>query len=261
MTITGLDRGDLRWVAALVPPLAVRVYGDAAGTAVQRLLLLALSMAIAYAWAALFARSGGRPLGRGLPAFAVTFVLLLPAEVAWDSAAVALSFGAVFGREAFGGRGLLPPALVALAFAIFSFPGGGFELHEVLARPPDLLFAASCLPGAALLALRGALAWEVAAGAVAGAVLTGFLLGGPAWWLHPGLGTFAAAVLFLAAASESAAEGSGARWLHGVLVGALIATIRVATPTHPDGVVFAALLGALFAPLLGRALRWRPSHA
>jgi Na+-transporting NADH:ubiquinone oxidoreductase subunit B len=260
MKMTDPDLDDRLWVLALVPPLAVRLYGHAPEVAVQRLLLLALALGIAYAWAALFARSGERPLGRGLSAFAMAFVVLLPGPVAWGGAVLALSFGAVFGREIFGGRAILPPALVGLAFAIFSFPAGGFEARGVLVQPPDLLFAASCLPGAVALILRGSLAWQVAAGAVAGAMATGLLMGDPAWWKHPGLGAFAAGVLFLAAAPESAVGGQGARWLHGVLVGALIVVIRLANPEQPDGAVFAALLGALFAPLLARALNWRPRH-
>ena len=239
MTIRGPDFADRQWVAALAPPLAVRLYSDPPETAVQRLLLLAVSLGVVYAWAALFARSGGRPLGRGLPAFAMTFVLLLPAGVAWDSAVVALSFGAVFGREIFGGRPPLPPALIGLSFAIFSFPDGGFETDGVLARSPDVLFAAACLPGAAAV---------------------GLLMGDAEWWQHPGLGTFAAGVLFMAAVSGNAGTGQAARWLHGLLVGALIAMIRLATPEHPDGVISAVLLGALFAPLVDRVLSWRSSH-
>jgi len=260
MTMTDPDHDDRLWVLALLPPLAVRLYDEVPEAALQRLLLLALALAIAYAWAALFARSGERPLGRGLPAFAVTFAVLLPGPVAWGGAVLALNFGAVFGREIFGGRAILPPALVGLAFAIFSFPAGGFEAQGVLARPPDLLFAASCLPGAALLMRRGSLAWQIAAGAIAGAAATGLLMGDPAWWQHPGRGAFTAGVLFLAAAPESAVVGKGARWLHGVLVGALIVVIRLGNPDHPDGAVFAALLGGLFAPLLERALSWRPRH-
>ena len=260
MTMTGPDRDDMLRVVALLPPLAVRLYGDSPDAAVQRLLLLALALGIVYAWAVLFARSVARPAGWGLPAFALMFVVLLPGPVAWGGAALALSFGAVFGREIFGGRAILPPALVALAFAIFSFPAGGFEAQGVLARSPDLLLAASCLPGAAVLVLRGSLAWQVAAGAVAGAAAAGALMGDAAWWQHPGLGAFAAAVLFLAAAPESAVGRQGARWLHGILVGALVVVIRLADPDQPDGVVFAALLGALFAPLLDRALNWRTRH-
>lgn len=260
MTMTDPDRNDLLWVLALAPPLAVRLYGDGMEAAVQRLLLLALALGITHAWAALFARRMGRPRGPGLPAFAMTFVLMLPGPVAWGGAVLALSFGAVFGREIFGGRAILPPALVGLAFAIFSFPEGGFEARGVLVLSPDPLFAMSCLPGAALLMLRSALAWQVAAGAVVGATAAGFLMGDPAWWEHLGLGAFAAGVFFLAAAPDGAVTGKGARWLHGLLVGGLIVVIRLANLDQPDGIVFAALLGGLFAPLLDRALNWRPGH-
>ena len=253
-------RNDALWVLALAPPLAVRFYEDGTEAAVERLLLLAVALAITYGWALLFARRAGRPLGPGLPAAALIFALMVPGPVGWGGAVLALSFGAVFGREMFGGRAILPPALIALAFAIFSFPDGGFELENYLALPPDPLFAAACLPGAAVLMLRGELAWQVAAGAVAGVAAVGLLLGEPAWWEHFGLGAFATGVLFLAAAPEGAAQGAAARLLHGVLVGGLIVLIRLADPDQPDGVVFAVLLGGLFAPLLDRALAWRPGH-
>ena len=51
-------------VLALALPLVVRLYGDGMEAALQRLLLLALALCIAYGWAALFARGSGRPLGR-----------------------------------------------------------------------------------------------------------------------------------------------------------------------------------------------------
>lgn len=258
--MTNPNRDDILWVLALAPPMAVRLYSESPESALQRLLLLFLALAIAYGWAALFARRAGRPPGPGLPAFAMTFVILLPGPVAWGAAVLALSFGAVFGREIFGGRAILSPALIGLAFAIFSFPEGGFEAHGVLAPPPDPVLAMACLPGAAFLMSRGTVAWRVAAGAVAGAAAAGLLTGDGAWWGHPGLGTFAPGVLFLAAAPEGAVPGKGARWLQGILVGALIVVIRLANPDQPDGVVFAALLGALFAPLLDRALAWRPRH-
>jgi Na+-transporting NADH:ubiquinone oxidoreductase subunit B len=173
---------------------------------------------------------------------------------------MAISFGAVFGREIFGGRAILPPALVGLAFAVFSFPAGGFEARGILSSPPNLLLAASCVPGAAVLVRRGVIAWQVVAGAVAGAAAVALPMGDPGWWRHPGLGAFAAGTVFLAAASESAVGGPGTRWLHGLLVGALIVVIRLADPNQPDGVIFAALLGALFAPLINRALTWRAGH-
>jgi Na+-transporting NADH:ubiquinone oxidoreductase subunit B len=250
---------DERFTAlALALPLGARLYGDGMEAAMQRLLVLALALAIAYGWAALFARRAGRPFGPGLPAFAMTFVIMLPGPVAWGGAVLALSFGAVFGREMFGGKPILPPALFGLAFAIFSFPEGGFEARGVLATSPDIVFALSCLPGAALLMSRGLLTWQVAAGAVVGMAAVGFLMGDPAWWKHPGAGAFAAGILFLAAAPQGAVAGNGARCLQGILVGALIVVIRLANPDQPDGVVFAVLLGGLFAPLMDRALGWRP---
>lgn len=248
---------DIFWVLALVPPLAVRLYGDSAGAAMQRLLLLALALSIAYAWSALFTRSIARSAGWGQSVFAIVFVVMLPGPVAWGSALLALSFGAVFGREIFGGRPILPPALIGLAFAIFSFPSGGFEAVGTNSQSADVLLAVACLPGAAVLVHRGSLVWQIAAGAVAGALVAGLLMGAPAWWQHPLLGTFVVGVLFLAAAPESAAKGIGARWLHGILVGALIVVIRIADLNQPDAVVFAALLGGLFAPLIERTLRWR----
>ncbi|MDH5411065.1 MAG: RnfABCDGE type electron transport complex subunit D [Alphaproteobacteria bacterium] len=260
MTMTDPDRDDLFWVLALAPPLIARLYGDGMEAALQRLLLLALALGIAYGWAALFARRMGRPKGPGLPAFAMIFVVMLPGPVGWGAAVLALSFGAVFGREIFGGKAILPPALIGLAFAIFSFPEGGFEARDILAQSPDPLLAVSCLPGAAVLVLRGVLAWQVALGAMIGAGSAAFLMGDSAWWGHFDLGAFAAGVLFLAASPEGVVAGKGARWLHGLLVGGLIVVIRMANPDQPDGIVFAALLGGLFAPLLDRALNWRPDH-
>jgi len=254
------NRNDALWALALAPPLAVRLYEDGMEAAMQRLLLLGIASAVVYAWALLFARRAGRPLGPGLPAFILAFAVLLPGPVAWGAAALSLSFGAVFGREAFGGRTVLPPALVALAFAVFSFPEGGFEARDIYSWPSDPLFAASCLPGAAVLALRGLLAWAVAVGAAVGAAAMAMLMGDPAWLEHLVLGAFAAGVLFLAAAAEGSARGAAAQLVQGLLVGALVIVIRLADPDGPDGVVFAALLGGLFAPLIDRALAWRPQR-
>jgi len=256
--MTTADRDDFLWVLALAPPLGVRLYADGTPGALERLVLLILALAIGYGAAAVFARAAGRASGAGLAAFAMAFVVMLPEPVPRSSAALALAFGAVFGREIFGGRAILPPALIALAFAIFSFPEAGFEVREILGGSADFPFALSCLPGAAILAWRGALAWPVAAGAAVGAAAAaGLWMGESSWWEQLGLGGFAAGVLFLAAAHESAVSGTGARWLHGAVVGILVIAIRFANPDEPDGVVFAALLGGLFAPLLDRAVgRW-----
>jgi Na+-transporting NADH:ubiquinone oxidoreductase subunit B len=259
-TLTERDDSDRYWVLALTLPLLLRLHGDGRESAVERLILLAMSFGLAYGWAALFARRAARPLGPGLPAFAMTFALVPAAPMAMGGAVLALSFGAVFGREVFGGRGILPPALVGLAFAVFSFPEGGVEVLGVLDGSPDHLFVISCVPGAAILMRRGALAWQVAAGAVVGAAAVGLLMGDPGWWMHPGLGAFAPGMLFLAAAPEGTIDGKVARGVHGILVGALVVVIRLGDSDQPDGVVFAVLLGGLFAPLIDRTLSWRPRH-
>lgn len=258
MALNSTQRDDLVWALALSAPLAARLLGEDVQDAVQRLQLLALALLVAAAWAWVFARAAHRPVGSGLPVFAMGFIVMLPGPVGWGSALLALSFGAVFGREIFGARPLLPPALVGLAFAIYSFPSGGFEVGDVIAQSPDAPLALACLAAAAVLLVgRRALAWQVAVGAVAGVMASSLLMDGPSWWEHLGRGSFAAGVLFLAAAPESAAARPAARYVHGILVGALVVVIRLAHPDHPDGVVFAALLGALFAPLIDRALGWR----
>ncbi|GJM44002.1 MAG: hypothetical protein DHS20C21_08440 [Gemmatimonadota bacterium] len=259
--MTRPGRGDVLSSLALLPILAVRLHADGGNGAGQRLALFALVLMIAHGWAALFAYHTKRPIGPGLIPYALLFVALLPGPVAWGGAVLAISFGSVFGREVFGGKAILPPALIALAFALFSFPKGNFEVLGLLSQPPDLVFALSCLPGAALLAWYGGLAWQVAAGAVLGTVAAGLATGHPAWWTHLWMGTYAAGILFLAAAPEGSAKTQGARWLHGAIIGALVVLIRFTNPEQPDGVVFAALLGGLFAPLLDRIPVWRRTRA
>ena len=251
---------DVLRLAALAPPFAIRLYQDGIEAAGQRLVVLAIAIGLSYGWALLFAWRTGRPLGPALLPYAMTFVLLLPGPVAWTGAALALSFGAVFGREIFGGKVVLPPAAIGLAFAIFSFPEGGFEARSILTSEPDPLFALSCVPGAAILTWKGALCWRTAIGAAVGAMTAGFLMEASAPWEHAGLGAFAAGVIFLAADPASAPRHRGARWLHGLLVGELIVLIRLGNPEQPDGVVFAALLAGLFAPLLDRVPVWGQTH-
>jgi Na+-transporting NADH:ubiquinone oxidoreductase subunit B len=260
--------GQRELALALILPLLVRVAEDGIESAAPRLGLLALAFAVSQAWRAAFA--GGKVWLRpaaGQFSFALLFALMLPAPVGWGSAILArgsailaISFGWVFGREIFGGKSILSPTLVALAFAVFSFPQGGFEAHAVFSDEPDLALALACLPGAAWLTWRRFLSWQTLAGAligVAAASLFAAVPGAPSWWTHVVLGGFPVGVLFLAAAPESAPRIPAARWLHGAVVGAMVVVIRLFNPVQPDGVVFAALIGALFAPLLDRALGWR----
>ena len=260
MAIQWFKNNDLPFLLALSPPLLVRFFGDGPDAATQRLALLVLAFGLAYAWSAVFERQIRRsPQGAQLH-FAMLFVLFLPAPVGWVGAVLAVSFGWVFGREIFGGRAILPPALIALAFAIFSFPAGGYETLQILSAPPEPLLALACLPGAAWLLWKKAIAWPVVVGAALGVVLAAWLVGAPSsppWWSHFALGTFSIGILFVAAAEECAPHTERACWLYGLLIGALIVSIRLANPEQPDGVALAVLLGGLFAPLLDRALSWK----
>lgn len=245
-------------VAGLSFPLAARLFADGAEAGVDRLLLLMLSLFIAYALGAKFAREAERPIGPGIIPFVMMFVVFLPNPVSLASAGVAICFGSIFGREVFGGKPILPPALIALAFAMFSYPDGGFQLRHLLDQAQDPIFAVASLVGGAIYLWKGFLAWRVAVGAVLGSVLGSQLTIGAVNWEQPLLGAYVAGVLFLAASTESAPSSESARWLHGFLVGMLVIVIRSADPDQPDGVVFAALLGCLFAPLLDRLVMWRP---
>ncbi len=254
---------DFQFTLALIPPLLVRFYTDGQDMALQRLVLLVLLFAVAYGWSIVFTKQIGKTPTADQFNFAMLFSLLLPSPVGWGGAVLAASFGWVFGREIFGGKTVLSPVVIALAFAIFSFPEGGYETLWILSAAPDHLLAMSCLPGAAWLLWKGILSWRVVVGAVAGVAATILLMSQPessSWWAHFILGTFAPGILFMAAAPESMPRSESARWAYGLMVGALIILIRTANPDQPDGMVFAVLLGSLFAPLVDRAFSWRPKH-
>jgi len=75
-------------------------------------------------WEALFASVRRRRVDEGLLVIAWLFALLLPASVPLYQVALGMSFGIVVGKLIYGGSGryLVSPALLALAFLIFSYP-------------------------------------------------------------------------------------------------------------------------------------------
>ncbi|MCK5366537.1 MAG: NADH:ubiquinone reductase (Na(+)-transporting) subunit B [Gammaproteobacteria bacterium] len=118
----------------------------------------------------------------------------------------------------------------------------------------------ACLLGAGLL-----LWWRVASGRIMAGVLFGMVgtvllfnnLGNPgnaffglSWHWHLTLGSFAFGAVFLATDPVSAAMTNPGRWIYGFFIGMMIVLIRVGNPSHPDGVMFAILLGNIFAPLI-----------
>lgn len=76
------------------------------------------------AWEALFATLRRKPLDEGLLAIAWLLALMLPATVPIWQVVLGMSFGIVFGKLIYGGSGryLVSPALLGLAFLVFSYP-------------------------------------------------------------------------------------------------------------------------------------------
>jgi len=255
----GLKQNDLAQVLALSPLLLVRLYADGADAAVQRLALLGCVFGVAYIWSAVFKRQIWLRPEAAQVHFALLFILLLPGPVGWGGALLAVSFGWVFGHEIFGGRSILSPALLALVFAIFSFPEGGFEQHYILHASTNPLLALSCVPGAIWLVWKKVLDWRVFGGVALGVAVAVGVFAAPsslAWHDHLVLGTLSIAVVFIAAAQDYAPRSPWAGWVYGALIGALIVALRLASPDQPDGVALALLLGGLFAPLLDRMVSW-----
>jgi Na+-transporting NADH:ubiquinone oxidoreductase subunit NqrB len=248
---------------ALVLPLLVRLSEEETSAALERLAILMVTFAVAWGWSAVFARRLKYRPEESQAQFAMLFTVMLPVPVELGGVVISASFGWVVGNVIFGGKPILPPALVALAFAIFSFPGSGYEVQNVLSISPSPLLALSCLPGAVLLLWKRLLPWRTIAGVVAGASVALYFMGdltSQVWWQHVLSGTFCIGVLFVAAAPEAVPDLQPARWAYGALVGWLIIVIRLKNPEQPDGVVFAILVGCLLAPLLDRALNWGTRH-
>jgi len=118
--------------------------------------------------------------------------------------------------------------------------------------------AIGCLLGAAFLLHRRLVSWRTLLAMVIGLVVAISVLPeaealsfqGVPWYWHATLGSFAFGTVFFATDPVSGAGTNAGRWIHGGLVGALVAVIRVASPVHAEGTVLALLLGSVFAPLI-----------
>lgn len=120
------------------------------------------------------------------------------------------------------------------------------------------------LGGAVLIVTRIA-SWRLMLGQLLGLTLVASLcniFGGEhgvatlPWHWHLVLGSFAFGAVFLATDPASAAATNAGRWAQGLVVGALVVTMRVANPAHPDGVILAILMGSILAPLIDQVVIW-----
>jgi len=86
--------------------------------------IFAMALAVGAFWESLFARLRKKPADEGLLAIAWLLALMMPATVPMYQVALGMTFGIVVGKLIYGGSGryLLSPALLGMAFLVFSYP-------------------------------------------------------------------------------------------------------------------------------------------
>ena len=227
---------------ALLPALAMAV-AERGGAMIGP---VALALGVWAVWAGMFARLRGQPLAWDMIVPALVFVLMLPGAVPLWQQGVALSFGLVLGGLIFGarGRGFVNPAVVALAFLLFSFPGA-------TAGQPGLGVALGAGLGGAVLLLLGLISGRVVLGFGLGLAALMALQPAPDWAALTSA-TLALGLVFLIADPVAAACTNAGRWVYGGLAGALVAVLGAgaAGVGALAPVVFAALLASVFAALI-----------
>lgn len=246
-------RVTLTQATALVPPLAAALLLRGPGAVA----ILAAALLTTLIWELAFALLRHRaPTWHGIVPALIVAVMVPPGLPLWELA-LAVSFGSVLAELVFGGRGFgfLSAATAGLAFLVFSFPQVGLAGGEPW-------IAAATLPGAALLLLTGLLSWRVLLAALAGFVAVAVLTGAAWTPLVSGAG-LAFGVVFLTGDPVGAASTRPGRVLYGLLVGGLVAKFDAAAGAEvaPVAVVFATLLGSIFAPLIDHLVAMAHSSA
>ena len=253
------------------------------GGALQFLPLLVTAVVVSVFWESAFANARRRPAGDGVFLTAWLFALIVPPTLPLYQAALAMSFGFVFGRAVFGGanRYIVNPSLLGLVFLIFAYPqsitdGSGAEqapLLELAASgaawwgifpgdsvgPVGVTSAAAGLVAGLFLIAAGIASWRVITGAVMGLAGCAFIVGNIAgdavplsaipWHWHLILGGFAFAIVFLATDPATSPITNAGRWAYGVLIGVLTVLIRLGNPIQIEAVIFAILFASIVAPV------------
>jgi Na+-transporting NADH:ubiquinone oxidoreductase subunit B len=186
-----------------------------------------LALLVGALWEAVFATLRKKPVDEGLLAIAWFFALMMPATVPMYQVVLGMTFGIVVGKLIYGGSGryLVSPALLGVAFLVFSYPSllfnegawvpvagydqpsvlelvtdeGGLQVVEAvdysywqlfIGDRPGAVGAVSTLGaviGAIFLVLTGMASWRVMLGAGAGLVAVSLISNSVA----PGDGLFA----------------------------------------------------------------------
>jgi len=120
--------------------------------------------------------------------------------------------------------------------------------------------ALACMAGAIFLVYTGVASWRIMVSVFVGMVATTLLFNtvGSAdnpfysvpWYWHAVLGGYAFGLVFMATDPVSAAMTDKGRWIYGLLIGFMVALIRVVNPAYPEGMMLAILFGNALAPLI-----------
>jgi Na+-transporting NADH:ubiquinone oxidoreductase subunit B len=271
------------WQLAAARALAagIEAPGNVAAIAVGAaawLPLLGIALLVSFFWASLFSRVRARSLDAGWLLHAWLFSLLLPPAMPPGFAAIALSFGLVFGCHVFGGTGkyLVNPALLAVVFLTFAYPSmldmsistwsivaaGGIEaaatagttlLDAFAGREAGAIGATSVIASVVgalyLVATRSVSPSIIVAGLFALAV-SGASFGALPWAWHLALGNFAFVLIFLATDPTPQPRTTVGKIVFGGLFGLLTVVVRTADPSHPEGTWAALLFACLIVPLI-----------
>jgi Na+-transporting NADH:ubiquinone oxidoreductase subunit B len=229
-----------------------------------------LALLVGALWEALFATLRKKPVDEGLLAIAWFFSLMMPATVPMYQVALGMTFGIVVGKLIYGGSGryLVSPALLGVAFLVFSYPsllfGEGAWVPVAGYDQPSVLELVTDEGGLQVVAAVDYSYWQLfigdrpgAVGAVStlGAVIGAIFLvltGMASWRVMLGAGAGLVAVSLI---SNSVAPGDGlfaVPWYwHLVLGGFAFGTVFIATDpvagpmTNAGRWGFGLLVGAL----------------
>lgn len=239
-----LLRGQMPVLFGLVLPLATFVIGNGPGIFGR---LAAILITVLF-WQVLFANLRKQAFGLEGLSMALITALLVPDSAPIWQLVLGSTFGAVIGLLIFGGygRNVLHPALVALTFLMFSFAGDGYRQSADLALW-------SLAPALIFLVASGQANWRILAGAVLGLAGLGWLQNGSEALPLLSSGLFWLVLLFLVADPVASAATNWGRAFHGLLFGVLVALFLQAG-TALSALLFAALMSAIFAPLIDQAV-------
>lgn len=257
----GLSGFAWAWLLALAPAAASGVWRGGLRVLAAIVVSCAASSAVEIAFAAV----RGRKLlpGSYLPGL-VLALALPPGTPLWMSA-LGAAFGNFFGKEVFGGTGsnIFNPAVVGKCFLFLSYPTVMMEAVRDAgpASGSGETCAACILLGGAILAATRWGSWRT----MLSVVLSAGALGAALWASSPGRfdhplsvvlsGGILFGAVFMAPDPGTSPASKSCKWIYGAMIGILAVVIKnfSAYNAYSQGMMFAVLLGNLFAPMLDSA--------